>query len=48
MEQIPTLISVAALVVAFIAVALARRPNEPSKEKKIKKKRQPREEVQQA
>jgi hypothetical protein len=46
MENIPTAISVSALIVAFIAVALNRRSGEPSKEKKARKKRQPKEVVQ--
>jgi hypothetical protein len=50
MEHIPTAISAAALIVAFIAVALARqRPELPKdKEKKARKKRQVKEEPQPA
>jgi hypothetical protein len=45
MEHIPTAISTAALIVAFIAVSLVRRTPEPSKdkEKKARKKRQAKE-----
>jgi hypothetical protein len=48
MEHIPTIISVAALIVAFGAVALNRRLIEFPKEKKTRKKRQPKELVQEA
>ena len=41
MDQIPIVISVAALIIAFFAVVLARRPSEPAKEKKTRRKRQP-------
>jgi heme exporter protein D len=46
MEHIPTAISTAALVVAFIAVSLVRRTPElpKDKEKKARKKRQAKEE----
>jgi len=47
MEHIPTAISVAALIVAFFAVALKRRSNELPREKKTRKKRQPKEVPQQ-
>ncbi len=48
MEHIPSAISVAALIVAFIAVALNKRSSELPKEKKTRKKRQPKEVPQQA
>lgn len=49
MEHIPAAISVVALTVAFVAVAICRnRPTEATKEKKTRKKRQPKEEPQQA
>jgi hypothetical protein len=48
MENIPTAISVAALIVAFVAVALNRRSGELPKEKKTRKKRQPKEVIQEA
>lgn len=48
MEDIPTAISVAALIVAFVAVALNRRSGELPKEKKTRKKRQPKEVTQEA
>ena len=48
MEHLSTAISVVALTVAFIAVTLSRRPRELPKEKKTRKKRQPKEELQQA
>jgi hypothetical protein len=46
MEHIPTAISAAALIVAFVAVSLVRRTPEPlkDKEKKARKKRQAKEE----
>ncbi len=48
MEHIPTAISVAALIVAFIALALNKRTSELPKEKKTRKKRQPKEVIQEA
>jgi len=48
MENVPTAISVAALIVAFVAVALNRRSGELPKEKKTRKKRQPKEVTQEA
>ena len=48
MEHIPTVISVAALIVAFFAVAMNKRSNELPKEKKTRKKRQPKEVPEQA
>jgi hypothetical protein len=48
MEHIPTAISVAALIVAFFAVALSKRSSELPKEKKTRKKRQPKEVSEQA
>jgi hypothetical protein len=50
MEHIPTAISTAALIVAFIAVSLVRRTPElpKDKEKKARKKRQAKDEPQQA
>jgi hypothetical protein len=48
MEHIPEAISVVALVVSFVAVALTRRSGESPKERKPRKKRQAREEVQAA
>jgi hypothetical protein len=50
MEHIPTAISTAALIGAFIAVSLVRRTPElpKDKEKKVRKKRQAKEEPQQA
>ncbi len=48
MEHIPTAISVAALIVAFVAVALNKRSGELPKEKKTRKKRQPKEVTQEA
>lgn len=48
MEHIPSAISIAALIVAFVAVALNRRPGELPKEKKTRKKRQPKEVSQEA
>jgi len=48
MEHIPTAISVAALIVAFIAVVLNKLSSELPKEKKPRKKRQPKEVPQQA
>jgi hypothetical protein len=50
MEHIPTAISTAALIVAFVAVSLVRRTPEPlkDKEKKAREKRQVKEESQQA
>jgi hypothetical protein len=48
MEHIPTAISVTALIVAFCAVALNKRPGELPKEKKTRKKRQPKEVVPEA
>jgi energy-converting hydrogenase Eha subunit A len=44
MEHIPTVISVAAPIVAFIAVSLVRKTPELPKEKKARKKRQAKEE----
>jgi hypothetical protein len=43
MEHIPTAISVAALIVAFCAAAMNKRTSELPKEKKTRKKRQPKE-----
>jgi hypothetical protein len=48
MEHIPTAISVAALIVAFVALALNKRSGELPKEKKTRKKRQPKEVTQEA
>ena len=49
MEHIPTAISVIALTVAFIAVAICRRPIlEAPKEKKVRKKRPVKDDLQQA
>jgi hypothetical protein len=48
MEHIPTAISVAALIVAFCALAVNKRSGELPKEKKTRKKRQPKEVQQQA
>lgn len=48
MEHIPTAISVAALIVAFSAIALNKRSTELPKEKKTRKKRLPKEVPQQA
>jgi hypothetical protein len=50
MEHIPTAISTAALIVAFIAISLVRRTPElpKDKERKARKKRQAKEEPQQA
>jgi hypothetical protein len=50
MEHVPTAISAAALIVAFIAVSLVRRTPElpKDKERKARKKRQAKEEPQQA
>ena len=48
MEHIPTAISVAALIVAFVAVVLTKRTSELPKEKKTRKKRQPKEVTQEA
>ena len=49
MEHIPTAISVVALAVSFFAVAICRRsPSEAPKEKKVRRKRQPKEEPAQA
>ena len=48
MEHIATAISVAALIVAFSAIALNKRSSELPKEKKTRKKRQPKEVIQQA
>jgi hypothetical protein len=48
MEHIPTVISAAALIVAFVALALNKRSGELPKEKKTRKKRQPKEVTQEA
>jgi hypothetical protein len=48
MEHIATAISVAALIVAFVAVALNKRSRDLPKEKKARKKRQPKEVIQEA
>ena len=48
MEHIPTAISVAALIVAFVAVVLNKRAGELPKEKKTRNKRQPKEVIQEA
>jgi hypothetical protein len=48
MEHVATTISVAALIVAFVAVALNKRSSEVPKEKKARKKRQTKEVIQEA
>lgn len=46
MEQyISITVSVVALTVAFVAVAICRRPSEAPKEKKTRKRRQPKDEA---